>query len=37
MELTVRLRRWLWLLCRSRSAQCSPTLRQPSNQDESAL
>ncbi|MDU4249480.1 hypothetical protein [Pseudomonas sp.] len=27
MGLTSRLRRWLFALCQSRSAQCSPTLR----------
>lgn len=36
MELTARLRQWLFGLCQSRSAQCSATLRQPANRDESA-
>lgn len=36
MELTARLRRWLFLLAQSRSAQCSSTLRESPGGNEPA-
>jgi len=36
MGLTARLRQWLFALCQSRSAQCSPTLRRTSCRSELA-
>lgn len=36
MGLTARLRQWLFTLCQSRSAQCSPTLRERPSENEPA-